>query len=243
MNIYLITNKITQEQYVGQTKLDIYERWGRHITDAYRGARGKSISYSYFHQKIVEYNPLNFDIKLLEECDEKQADIRERWWINFYNTYNCGYNSTIGGQDIFKIQEKGFSKGNKIGGKVVIQYDKNGVEIQRFDTAVDAAKSVNVTPANIRRVCNLLGKTCAGYQWRWLGDESPGPLKLKKEKEKKIPDTQKPVIQMNKKGDFIKEWISASEAAKTLELNLTCIVNCCNQKQKTSGGFLWKYKI
>lgn len=52
----------------------------------------------------------------------------------------------------------------------------------------------------------------------------------------------KPILQFNKKGDFISEWPSISEASKKLNIDLTGICVCCKGKQKTSGGFIWKYK-
>lgn len=50
------------------------------------------------------------------------------------------------------------------------------------------------------------------------------------------------VLQYNLKGDFIKEWPSASEAARFYGICKTSIIKCCNGKQKTSCGFIWKYK-
>lgn len=51
----------------------------------------------------------------------------------------------------------------------VAQYDDNGNEIERFSTATEAAKAMNVT--RITCICNCCkGKTihAAGYKWRFL---------------------------------------------------------------------------
>jgi hypothetical protein len=52
-----------------------------------------------------------------------------------------------------------------------------------------------------------------------------------------------PVIQMDLEGNEIKEYRSASKAAKTLGLKYKDgILLCCKNKLKTSMGFKWKYK-
>ena len=42
----------------------------------------------------------NFKFEIIEECilDEKLLNAREKYWINYYNSYEEGYNSTRGGQ-------------------------------------------------------------------------------------------------------------------------------------------------
>lgn len=116
MNIYLVTNKKTGEQYVGQTKLNIYERWGRHILDAYRADRGVADNQiSDFHKAIVDYTPEAFKIELLEECLKQDADKLERFWIKKLDTYSNGYNMTEGGQDYFKRNNPSYKRFNKTG--------------------------------------------------------------------------------------------------------------------------------
>jgi hypothetical protein len=41
-------------------------------------------------------------------------------------------------------------------------------------------------------------------------------------------------------GRFIKQWESATEAGKQ-GFSRLAIVQCCNKKSKTSGGYIWKY--
>jgi hypothetical protein len=53
----------------------------------------------------------------------------------------------------------------------------------------------------------------------------------------------KPISQYDLKGNFIKEWISATEAALFLKGNSNNIQNNCKNRCKTAYGFIWKYKI
>ena len=61
---------------------------------------------------------------------------------------------------------------------------------------------------------------------------------------KKALANLKPVLQYerNKQGAFIKEWPSMKEAGRTLGINPGDISSCIRNRQKTAGGFIWKYK-
>lgn len=49
------------------------------------------------------------------------------------------------------------------------------------------------------------------------------------------------VIQMSRDGDFIKEWRSATDAAKALRGERTSIVICLKGRTKTALGYKWRY--
>lgn len=51
-----------------------------------------------------------------------------------------------------------------------------------------------------------------------------------------------PVLQFNLRGKFIKEWQSAISIEKKLGIFASNICVACQGKQKTAGGFIWKYK-
>lgn len=52
----------------------------------------------------------------------------------------------------------------------------------------------------------------------------------------------KSVLQFDKNGNFIKEWISISEAARITNMSAGNIVRCCKERTEFCGGFIWKYK-
>lgn len=45
------------------------------------------------------YGKENFIVEVLLECEEKDLDYWERYYIEKYNSYEDGYNLTLGGQD------------------------------------------------------------------------------------------------------------------------------------------------
>lgn len=104
--IYKITNLINGKNYIGQTKKTIQERFKRHII-ASNEKRNKNI---LLYNAIKKYGIDKFIIELIEECKFDNLDEREIYWIKYYDTYNNGYNLTIGGKsrkssDYFKIVE------------------------------------------------------------------------------------------------------------------------------------------
>ena len=50
------------------------------------------------------------------------------------------------------------------------------------------------------------------------------------------------IEQYDKKNNLIKIWYGSYEVERNLGINHSQIINCCNKRQKTSGGFIWKYK-
>jgi hypothetical protein len=60
---------------------------------------------------------------------------------------------------------------------------------------------------------------------------------------KNNPLTSKVVLQYNKNGDFIKEWVSLREVERQLNIPSGNITACCKNKVKSAGGFIWKYKL
>ena len=116
IGIYKITNQVNGKIYVGQS-IDIQQRWKQHKQQA-DGTRCNNKLYKAIRQYGIE----NFLFEIIEQCEfsREQLDERQRYWINYYNSYNDGYNSTPGGQiegswalynpdDIRKLWDQGYS--------------------------------------------------------------------------------------------------------------------------------------
>lgn len=57
------------------------------------------------------------------------------------------------------------------------------------------------------------------------------------------PDA-KPILQCDKKGNVIREWLSISQAAREGNHDLRCIQHCLHgeKRYKTHHGYIWKFK-
>lgn len=86
--IYKITNKVNNKSYIGQTRYTIEFRWRQHLHKK---------DNTYFHNALHKYGAENFTIDILEECDVNHLNEREMFYIAKYDTFNNGYNLTLGG--------------------------------------------------------------------------------------------------------------------------------------------------
>lgn len=53
----------------------------------------------YIKRAIHKYGKDKFHISLIEEVSVEKLNEREKYWITYYDSYNNGYNLTLGGQD------------------------------------------------------------------------------------------------------------------------------------------------
>ena len=104
--IYLVKNTINNKCYIGQA-INIQNRFcSNHYYD-YKNENNSSYN-SKFYQAIRKHGGWEmFEVKVLELCDKEQLNEKEIYYIDLYDTYRNGYNSTKGGQF---LSEKLFSK-------------------------------------------------------------------------------------------------------------------------------------
>ena len=91
IGIYKITNLDTGRCYIGQS-VDLRTR----IRDHIKAGLGINSSNNKFYSEMKDLGPEKFMYEIVEECDRTQLNERERYWINFYESTDWGYNSTVG---------------------------------------------------------------------------------------------------------------------------------------------------
>jgi hypothetical protein len=85
------TSFTSGKSYIGKTSKSINERFKEHILDSVNSER-------HFHRAIRKYGFEDFTSKILEDnIPNDQIDNREIYWIEYYDTFNNGYNMTKGG--------------------------------------------------------------------------------------------------------------------------------------------------
>lgn len=94
IGIYAIRNKINGKVYIGQS-VNILQRWNDHK----RRSRYEEYEGNHYplYRAFKKYGVDNFEFILLEECNKNILNEREIYWIKKYNSYNDGYNATLGG--------------------------------------------------------------------------------------------------------------------------------------------------
>lgn len=103
IGIYKIENLITGKVYIGQST-DILNRWKQEISAA-NNINNRAYNYP-LSTDIRTYGLNAFDFQVLEECSAKELSIKEKSWIDHYDSYNNGYNQTSGGSTINKTSEE-----------------------------------------------------------------------------------------------------------------------------------------
>ena len=91
--IYKITNKINNKVYIGQTITSIHSRMLKHYSRSRVGTNITGIDAA-----IRKYGQENFKVEQLCQCPDEDLDFQEQFYINKYDSFNNGYNLTIGGQ-------------------------------------------------------------------------------------------------------------------------------------------------
>lgn len=95
--IYMIENKINHHKYIGLSK-NIERRWKEHINKSKHSLKKDDMDKALY-KAIRKYGEENFIFTILEECEEKELKEREKFWIEYHNTYKNrkDYNETPGG--------------------------------------------------------------------------------------------------------------------------------------------------
>ena len=90
--IYLHKNKTTGKCYVGQTCKKLESRWGK---DGSNYTKNNNLK---FYNAIQKYGWNDFEHYILATCNNlEEAYELEQYYINEFDTYKNGYNSTMGG--------------------------------------------------------------------------------------------------------------------------------------------------
>lgn len=258
--IYKITNIINNKMYIGKTTSTIEKRWKEHQYDSKNPTR----NHRHLYRAMNLYGINNFQIDLIEEVKEvSQLELREQYWIAFYDTYHSGYNETQGGD-----------------GKLRIDYEqvcnlflkekscKKVAEILHIDVGHVSSilKNCNINVRAYKKECLIKEKQ---HQKELSKQQKKEKTKEKKKKEKKKDNQQsnlksieimrkvnsESIGLLDKSGNVIKIFDSIKSASEwCIEQGYTNgsteprnvrigISKCIHNKQHTAYGFQWKLII
>lgn len=241
--IYLITNKINNKQYVGQTKQKLKYRWNQHINTIRRDCE----FYMILHRAMYKHGVKNFDFAELEHvCTDseeslcKQLNQKEIDYIDKYNTLKPhGYNMTQGGNYVSPTCLK-----------PVKAYNYKGELIGYFDSIVDGAEFLcDGIVDNISLCCEGKRRYVKGVVWRWQNDDFD-----------KFPLTKNDIINIRLKlgeitidqysmdGIIINSFKSLPEINKYFKksgraIHTTDISKCCRGQIKCAYDYIWRYSF
>lgn len=242
-HIYLITNKINNKQYIGQTRQKLKYRWNQHIRTINRDDK----FYMILHRAMYKYGVENFDFKELElvyanneeelynKLNQKEID-----YIAQYDTLKPnGYNMTTGGNNV-----------SLACCKPVKAYNYKGELIECFDSIVDAANFLcNGVADNISLCCNGKRKHVKGIIWRWIDDNFDKYLLTKSDIINiRLKLGEITIDQYSFDGNLINKFSSLPEIKRYFKKNgktihTADIHKCCNGKIKYAYNYIWRYSF
>ncbi|OLF32228.1 GIY-YIG nuclease family protein [Staphylococcus sp. 47.1] len=95
--VYKISNDINDKLYIGITSCGAINRFNQHKK-----------AKSYIGKAIRKHGANHFKIEVIDTAETKQEIMdKEVYWVDYYDSFNNGYNLTVGGEGIslnYRIQ-------------------------------------------------------------------------------------------------------------------------------------------
>lgn len=223
--IYKITNLKNNLLYIGQTT-DFNKRRLSH----FRKTHVDSSSPLYADMEKLGLDYFKFDI--IEKCDIDILDQREKYWIEYYDSYNTGYNLDTGGSGVKAGKNYITEQTVK-----VYSYDLEGNFIEEFNSIAEAVRTMGLKSNNITRAASYEDNhhISGNRMWRFKYVDKLPPYE---------PPTQGYKVyayDMNTRL-FVKAYTNARQAGIDLTGKRQPHINdAANGKRRSCCGFIWAY--
>ena len=250
--IYKVLNKVNGKIYIGQTIKDLKVRKALHIYGV------NNNSQVHFHRALRKYGEDAFSWEIIDSANDIESlNQKEIYWIKYYDSFNNGYNMTIGGGGIcgFSMSEetkKKIGEGNtgKVTGvnhhnaRTIIQLSLDGDFISKFITITEATKSSDLFKGDISSIhscCNNYISSAYGFIWIYEDDYCHEYVseRVKTYIEK---GAERRVVKLDIDGNFIESFKSLTEASRSVNGDASAIARCCRGKASKHKGFKWMYR-
>lgn len=236
--IYVITNQINGHKYVGQSSRGL---------DTYFG------SGTALKKAIQKYGKHNFTKEIVEYCQATELNEKEVQWISKLDTYRGeGYNLTPGGD--------GWTKGMKHSKDTVNKLLKNpsqkgktrSEETKQKIRESLAAYRNSLTQEERKQIYGKSGQKLKGIS-RVFSENHKKNLSIGQTGKPKSPRTLEHISKIVEKHRkeickidptqerVISTYKSLKEASQNTGIPASSICCACKGRQKTAGGFIWKY--
>lgn len=254
--IYKITNIKNKKVYIGQTIQSPHARFAAHVYEL----NSQTKKNSKFQSAWNKYGADCFKFEVIAECSEEELDDYERYYIGVYDSFNNGYNATIGGKQCMERRRHTPETRHKMSEdlkrrwhdteyrrKISTAHSMNRAVIcvntgTIYRTSMDAAQCIGVNNSNVIRACNKKTVRCgtdnngSPLLWAWL-DEYDGYTVKDEYVGNKGGNNRRSVRNIETNAIYR----SATEAAKALGVSKSTISKACAEKLKTAAGYHWEF--
>jgi len=219
--IYEIINIINGKKYIGSSK-DIWNRWFTHRRDLINNNHHSN----RLQRAVNKYGIENFRFNSIEYVDENELIKKEQYYLDLYKAYNSKYGYNIlpkAGSPRGKINSKETRKklskalkGKKAWNKGIPRSEST---IRKIKETRKKKKHLYKTPKGTKQ-----SEECINNRLYNIG-------------------CKKFLVYEKDSKRFIGEWINQWKCTRDLNIsNKGGISACLNGKQKSCGGYIFKYK-
>lgn len=224
IGVYKITSP-SNKIYIGQS-IDIYRRFNK-----YKKLNCKNQLRLY--NSFLKHGCDNHKFEILQTCKEDELNELEIYYIDSYQSYNNKFG--------MNLREGGGSKGRHS------EESKRKMSISRTGKTLSKESRNKISESHKGLIMSDETKKKIGIanKGRILTGESRMKMSVAKKGKRISKETEfrgKPLIQYDKYNLFIAEYSSLIEAEKITNVFRSNISQVCNNKRKTAGGFIWKFK-
>jgi group I intron endonuclease len=236
IGIYKITNP-NGKIYIGQS-IDIEKRWQYYKSQSHN----RKDKQNKLFNSLNKYGSNNHLFEIIEECTLEQLNEREIYWGNYYNCTNpdVGLNlRELGKQGQWTEEAKAKLSKSQIGKLRHTSESKAKISAALTGTKYTEEQKKRCSEnSGMRNKVNHTGGSKKG----WVrSDESKNNIskaKLGKSNNKDL----RPIYQLDTSGNILNEFKGPTEAQSQTGIRRDSIGNVLKNKQKSAGGFVWKYK-
>jgi hypothetical protein len=235
--LYVHINKLNFKSYIGITRRNPIYRWGKngyYYKTQYFGRVIKKYFWVGFYHDVLYSNLTKLEAETLEYILIKKLHLNDK---------RFGYNIDNGGTSKGKVGLKTKQKMSDNISKKVNQYSLDGTYLNTYKGAKEAMKITGVDKSAISMVCSKKRISAGEFLWCFEGDH-PNIELANKNINKILNRKEKKISKYDLNGSIVNKYNSLTEASKSIDGSINHIGNissCCNGKQRTSYGYIWRY--
>ena len=259
--IYKITNKINDKIYIGLS-VDIEDRWYEHRRDL----NAQKHKNRHLQRAWNKYGEDNFIFEIIIECSEEELRDKEKFYINYYDSYHNGYNMTLGGDGTIgrfhsletrkKISEsnKGrkcpnaeqLRKLNHTNKRKIVQLTVEGNIVRVWESLLEINNSFSTDIRNtIKECCDKKPKRLMskGFVWMWKDEyDTVGFDKTRYLNNRSINRNRRIYCKtLDLYFDNINKVVEYFEQEKNIKFNKKAVQNTLNKEGKKYKGYDFSY--
>lgn len=258
--VYAIKNKINNKYYIGKSD-NIYARWDEHKNELLKGIHNNN----HLQRSWNKYSEENFEFFIIEKClDSDSAYEREKYWIDYYDSFKNGYNQNSGGKGGFdykhteetrvkmseiqsaKMQDEEYLRKLSLAHKTkpIVQVNLITKEVTHWRSSKDAARHLNLNhDSSIAKATE--SKTHLSHDSLWFNESDY--VEFKGDPVNFLFDftiyyvRYVNIYQYNFKGELVKIWDYKS-LINDQNFDNSKIYKCCNYEMECYANYIWLFE-